>query len=123
MDHTRIRALAQWAARQPYTCPDGQWSLGAALVQLLLLALGLRHSYLAYAISFLVIGIFWSAHHRKFRYIRRYDSGLVMLNLLLLMVIAFVPSPSSLLAESSNRTATVFYALTMMLAGLLLAAI
>lgn len=82
--------------------------------------LGAWHKYLAFVISFLAIGTFWMAHHRRFRFIKRYDRGLLMLNLLFLMGITFVPFPTSVLSESGNRTATVFYGLTMMLAGLVL---
>jgi uncharacterized membrane protein len=89
--------------------------------QLRLSLVGIWHKYLAYIISFLVIGIFWISHHRKFRLIQRYDGRLLQLNLLLLMLIAFVPFPSSIISESGNRTATIFYALTMALAGSLLA--
>ncbi len=85
--------------------------------------LGIWHKYLAYGISFFVIGTLWIGHHRKFRFIQRYDSRLLMLNLLMLMAIAFVPFPSSVLSEYSGRTATIFYALTMALAALLGAAI
>lgn len=81
------------------------------------------HQYLAYVISFLVIGLFWSGHHRKFRLIQRYDNRLIMLNLLALMVVAFVPFPSSVLSDNSNRTATIFYALTMVFVALLYAAL
>ena len=81
--------------------------------------LGLGQHYLGYFISFLAIGVFWIAHHRKFRFIQRYDSRLLMLNLLLLMVVAFIPFPSSLISEYPNRTATIFYALTMILAAIL----
>ena len=49
--------------------------------------LGMWQQYLGYIISFLVIGTFWTAHHRKFRYIKRYDYRLLFLNLLMLMVI------------------------------------
>jgi uncharacterized membrane protein len=91
--------------------------------QLLTQLLGVWHKYLAYVISFLAIGSFWIAHHLRFRFIKRYDRGLLMLNLLFLMVIAFVPFPTSVISESGNRTATIFYALTMTLAGLMLTAI
>jgi uncharacterized membrane protein len=79
--------------------------------------------YLSYVVSFMVIGFFWMGHHRKFRLIERYDHSLLMLNLLLLMVIAFVPFPTSVLSAHWNQTATIFYALTMTLAGVLSAAI
>jgi len=91
--------------------------------QLLAQLLGLWPKYLAYLVSFLAIGTFWLGHHRRFRFIRRYDRGLLTLNILFLMVIAFVPFPTSVISESGNRTATIFYALTMILGGLMLAAL
>lgn len=81
--------------------------------------LGLWHQYLAFIISFLVIGSFWIAHHRKFRLIDRYDNRLLSLNLVVLMSVAFVPFSSSVISVSSSRSATVFYALTIMVVGLL----
>jgi uncharacterized membrane protein len=84
---------------------------------------GMWQSYLAYILSFLVIGTFWIAHHRKFRFIRRYDGGLIMLNLLFLMIVAFIPFPTAILSNYSGLTATVFYALIMLLASLLMGAI
>jgi uncharacterized membrane protein len=81
---------------------------------------GLWHRYLGYFISFMVIGIFWMAHHRKFRLIKRYDARLMLLNLLLLLVVAFIPFPTSLISEYPDRTATIFYAMTMILGELLL---
>jgi hypothetical protein len=41
----------------------------------------------------------------------------------LLMVIAFIPFPSSLISEYPGRTATIFYAATMMLPGIFMAII
>lgn len=83
--------------------------------------LGLAPQYLSFVISFLVIGSFWAAHNRQFRLIRRYDGTLVFLNLLLLLVIAFIPFPTRVLSEQGNCTATIFYALIMALPGLLAA--
>ena len=78
------------------------------------------HVYLGFFISFMVIGVFWMAHHRKFRLIKRYDSRLMMLNLLMLMVVAFIPFPSSLISKYPGQTATIFYALTMIVGEFLL---
>ncbi len=83
---------------------------------------GLWHEYLAYIISFLVIGSFWMAHHRKFRLVDRYDNRLLSLNLLVLMSIVFIPFASSVISVSSNRSATIFYALTMVVVSLLFTA-
>ena len=56
-------------------------------------------AYLGYLISFLIIGIMWANHHTIFRYINRTDHYLVVINLLLLLCIAFIPFPTALLAE------------------------
>jgi uncharacterized membrane protein len=82
--------------------------------------LGMWQTYLGYFISFMVIGIFWMAHHRKFRLIRAYDSRLMLLNLLLLLVVAFLPFPSSLLSKYPDPVATNFYALIMIVGEMLL---
>lgn len=91
--------------------------------QLLQALLALWPKYLSYAISFLVIGSFWLGHHRRFRFILRYDTRLLLLNILLLMGIAFIPFPTAVIGEYGNRTATIFYALVMTIAGLLNAAV
>ena len=82
--------------------------------------LGMWQTYLGYFISFMVIGIFWMAHHRKFRLIKSYDSRLMLLNMLLLLVVAFLPFPSSLLSKYPDRVATNFYAMTMIVGEMLL---
>jgi uncharacterized membrane protein len=78
----------------------------------------LTPKFLAYLISFLVIGSFWIGHHRKFRYIKRYDGRLMTLNMFILLMVAFIPFPSSVISENGSLTATVFYAMTMILIGI-----
>jgi uncharacterized membrane protein len=46
---------------------------------------------LLFIIAFLVVGSWWSAHHRLFSAIRRYDHLLEQLNLLVLLLVAFTP--------------------------------
>lgn len=53
----------------------------------------------AYVTSFATIGIMWINHHRLFNHIKRTDTGLQLLNLLLLLIIVFIPVPTALLAE------------------------
>lgn len=86
--------------------------------QLLAALLGLWPKYVAYGVSFLVIGSIWLGHHRKFRFIDQYDRWLLLLNLLLLLVVAFIPFPTSVLSDSGNRTATIFYAASIVVMGL-----
>jgi uncharacterized membrane protein len=66
--------------------------------------LALEPKVLSYVISFLVVAVYWMAHHRVFRPIRGYDGTLLWLNFLFLMTISFLPFPTSLLGEygSSN---------------------
>lgn len=81
------------------------------------------HDYTAYAISFLVIGFFWLGHHTKFRSITRYDGVIIWLNFFLLMTVAFIPFPTRVMSDYINSTSTIFYAATIVVAGMLTAAI
>lgn len=100
--------------------PAGDFTDDAALWGALL---GMTDAYLAFAISFWVIASFWLGHHRLFLHVRRYDDRLLLLNLLLLMLIAFVPFPTTLISNYGNRTAVIFYASTMVATGLMMALI
>jgi uncharacterized membrane protein len=73
-------------------------------------------SYAAYAISFLTIGIMWINHHTVFRQIDRVDRTFLTISVVFLMVIAFVPFPTRVLADHLQHDATAaafFYGLTM----------
>jgi uncharacterized membrane protein len=78
--------------------------------------LALWPSYLAYAVTFLFIGQVWVNHHVMFDHIRAADRPVLLLNTLLLMVVAFLPFATSVLADAlrnghGQRTAVVFYAI------------
>src|SRR5919201_293746 len=86
-------------------------ALGAAVLRI-------WPSYLAYAASFLTIGIMWVNHHTIFRHIERADRTFLFLNLGLLMCIAFVPFPTRLVAEfirsgHERQTAALAYGITL----------
>jgi TMEM175 potassium channel family protein len=71
-------------------------------------------SYLAYAVTFLFIGQVWANHHVMFDHIRAADRLMLLLNTLLLMVVAFLPFATSVLADAlrsghDQRTAVSFY--------------
>ena len=59
-------------------------------------------TYGAFLLSFAFIGIMWVNHHRLFSHIRRSDSRLLFLNLLLLLGVTVVPFPTALLAAHYN---------------------
>ena len=56
-------------------------------------------SYAAYAISFLTIVVIWVNHHVVFDSMDRIDRPLLFLNALLLLTVAVIPFPTSLLAH------------------------
>lgn len=80
-------------------------------------------AFAAYAVSFVTIGIIWMNHSTLFGSLRRLDRPMVMLNLLLLMIVAFIPFPTSLLAEyvratgPDARVAAILYGVTMTTMG------
>ena len=78
--------------------------------------------FLSFVLSFFVIGIFWMAHHRIFRYVARIDPRLLWINLLFLMCVAFLPFPTAVLGDHDNRQASViFYACSVGVTGAVLA--
>ena len=80
---------------------------------------------LTFVVSFLVIGQFWTAHHRTFGLIRRDDTGLLWLNLAILLTVAFMPFPAALLGArqgSDDAFPVVFFAASMTLTSCALTA-
>jgi uncharacterized membrane protein len=85
-------------------------------------------SYLAYVITFMLIGQVWANHHVMFDHIRTVDRLVLFLNTVLLMDIAFLPFAAAILAEAfrdgqGQRTAVVFHGIAFGLAAVLFNAI
>ena len=74
-------------------------------------------NYLAFFISFVVIGLYWSAHVRLFREIVHYDWVLVWLNLLYLLFIVTIPFATTVLSTHYGKLSVIIYAATMACAG------
>ena len=60
-------------------------------------------NFVAFAVSFVFIGIAWAAHHDMFKYIRRTNHVLLILNLIFLMAIALQPFSTALIAEHYGK--------------------
>ena len=73
---------------------------GVYAIAITLLELDLHYNYLAYVMTFLIIGVIWMNHHLMFHYIRRVDHFLLLLNLLMLMSVAFLPWPANMLSDA-----------------------
>ncbi|TPG59649.1 DUF1211 domain-containing protein [Roseomonas nepalensis] len=59
-------------------------------------------SFLALAMSFLVVGQMWIVHHNLWRFVREVDQGMLLLNLALLFFVAVLPVAAKLLAAHLN---------------------
>ena len=85
---------------------------------------GIEQKLLVFAFTFIIVGISWLGHHRKFNYIDKVDGRLLWLNLLYLMVLYLVPFGSSIVAEhGSSRVAFAVHAGVMALADILFASV
>jgi uncharacterized membrane protein len=81
-------------------------------------------SYLAYLVSFSTIGAVWLAHTVITEHVDRANAVLIRLNLLLLMVVSFLPFPTRLMAEyvsqdEPERVATTVYGINLLLCSVL----
>jgi len=81
-------------------------------------------AYLGYLISFLTIGAAWLGHSAMTDRLTRADSLLLRINLLLLLVIAFLPFPTKLIADglhdtNGERVFVTMYGLTLLAIRLL----
>jgi uncharacterized membrane protein len=106
------------------TFSDGVFAIAATLLILEVhrapgsVAQGLIHawpSYVAYAISFLTIGIIWVNHHYVMEQVGRVDRTFLFINVVFLMVVAFSPYPTRVLAENlraGSHAAAFAYGLT-----------
>ncbi|MFC7229321.1 TMEM175 family protein [Salinirubellus salinus] len=79
------------------------------------------HEFFGFVLSFLVIGSYWVNHRRIFIHIERHDAGIVWLNLLFLLMVAFIPFASSVFATYPDQFGIMFLSGTLTLTGLTLA--
>ena len=71
----------------------------ATSAELLARLLSLSHTFVVYFVSFVVLGMFWIAHHAQFHFIRYVDHTLLWLNLFFLFGITSVPFGTALLGD------------------------
>ena len=117
---------------------DGVFSIAATLLVLdvavsppgtpLQQVLNAWPAYLAYVVSFETIGAAWLAHTALTDRLARADPIFLQLNLLVLLVVAFLPFPTRLTAdalhnETAERVAITVYGLTLLVIRLLASAL
>lgn len=72
-----------------------------------------------YVMSFVLISMFWVAHHNLFHHLKHIDTSLLWLNNLFLLFLAFIPFPTQILGAYYNvESAVVFFGLSMVAVSL-----
>src|SRR5262245_55998378 len=87
--------------------------------------LNLRHEliqmwprFLAYVISFVMLGVYWVGHHNQYHYIRRTDRSVLWINIFFLMGVSLIPFSTGLLGQfPEERTALGVYGLNLIMVG------
>lgn len=65
---------------------------------------------LTFVFSFLVVGVFWVAHHRIFESIKKVNHRLLWSNIFYLLTIAVIPFPAAVMAQHPfYPTSVIFY--------------
>jgi uncharacterized membrane protein len=74
--------------------------------------------YVAYLISFLIVGIIWLNHHATINLLARTDHRLQVLNLILLLPVSILPWPTALLSEYTHHATRADQRLAVIVYGL-----
>lgn len=75
---------------------------------------------ITFCFSFLVVGVFWVAHHRIFNFVKVVDITLLWLNIVYLMFIAIIPFPASILASHPLLISSILiYTVTLFIIGIM----
>ena len=73
--------------------------------------------FMAFLISFLVIGLYWIIHVRQLRVICKYNTGLLWFNLIFLMFIVLIPFSTGVLSDFFGTAGVALYAANLAGAG------
>jgi uncharacterized membrane protein len=82
-------------------------------------------SYVAYLVSFASVGAIWLEHNTITEHLRNTDTVFIRLNLLLLLVVSFLPFPTGLLSQyhghlGAERVAVTLYGVTLFAASVMI---
>jgi len=90
--------------------------------ELLSAFINLTPRLISYFLSFMTLGIYWSAHSSQFHYITKSDRHLNWINLFFLLFVSIIPFTTAFLSEFITfKFAIVIYWLNLFLLGIMLA--
>ena len=94
-------------------------SINAGLLVPTLLALWPK--FVSYVTSFVVLGVFWIAHHGYAHFLKRTDRWLLWINLFFLMFVVFIPFSTDLLGDyPRQKVAVIIYGCNIIALGVML---
>jgi len=81
---------------------------------------GMLPNFTTYIISFLLVAVYWTFHHRMMNLMVRIDTHFLWMNIYYLLTISFIPFPSALFGSYPHeRFSFVFYVCCMIVVNLL----
>lgn len=83
--------------------------------------MSISSKFFVYALSFILLALFWRIHHKQFHNIKRSDGGLLRINVMWMMFVALVPFSTSLIGDYGDLgLAAAFFNFNMLIIGSLL---
>jgi uncharacterized membrane protein len=109
-----VLTLMVFQIRVPDTPPNQPHELWAHLMKQ-------APEFYSYAISFVLVGIYWVAHHNMYHLVKRSTRLLLWINLLFLMFVGFVPYSVALVGRYADfqRVMIIYGVHLMIISGLL----
>lgn len=79
-------------------------------------------NFVAYFLSFILLGIYWVGHHNLFHFIKRVDRHFLWINILFLMLVVLIPFSAALLGRYGHEeVAIIAYGINLIAIGFVLA--
>ena len=70
--------------------------------------------FLSFALSFIIIGVYWVSHHNMMHYIAKIDRSALWLNMMVLFAVCIIPFPTALMGDYPfTPTPIIFYGATL----------
>ncbi|GAB4517685.1 MAG: TMEM175 family protein [Anaerolineae bacterium] len=98
---------------------DAALSVSETSQQLIDGLLGQLPNLASYVLSFVILGVYWVAHHTQFQYINRADQNLLWLNILFLACVSLIPFTESIMGRyPDQRAAVILYGANLILVAI-----
>jgi uncharacterized membrane protein len=65
--------------------------------------------YFSFALSFVIIGVYWVSHHNMMHFIVKTDRVSLWLNMLVLFTVCVIPFPTALIGDYPNSQISIFF--------------